>query len=106
MSCLAIGLALSLHIGMEHDYNEFHPYVTCEKEKVMAGMYLNSMDKVSVFGAYKLNLSEDLILDVGLVTGYFKEVVPMARLRYKQIFVMPAVEKEGTGLVLGVQFYF
>ena len=106
MSCLAIGLALSLHIGMENNYNEFHPYVTCEKEKVITGTYLNSMDKVSVFGAYKFNLSEDLTLDVGLVTGYFKDVIPMARLRYKQIFVMPAVEEEGTGLVLGVQFDF
>ena len=106
MSCLAIGLALSLHVGLENNYNQRHPYVMCENENVIAGVYYNSLDKLSIVGGYKIQLSDDLTLDVGAVTGYDYDVVPMARLRYKNLFIMPALEDDRTGFVIGFQYEF
>ena len=49
--------------------------------------------------------ADNITLDVGAVTGYVYDIVPMARLRYKDFFVMPAFEVDNkTGLVFGVQF--
>jgi hypothetical protein len=106
MSCLAIGLALSLHMGLENKYNQMHPYVMCENENVIGGVYYNSLDKLSIVGAYRHQFTDDLSLDVGAVTGYHYDVVPMARLRYKNLFVMPALEDGRAGLVVGLQFEF
>ena len=106
MSCLAIGLALSLHVGLENEYNQTHPYVMCETENVIGGVYYNSLDKLSIVGGYKIQLSDDLTLDVGAVTGYDYDVVPMARLRYKNLFIMPALEDDRTGFVIGFQYEF
>jgi len=106
MSCLAIGLALSLHVGLENEYNQKHPYLMCETENVVGGVYYNSLDKLSIVGGYKIQLSDDLTLDVGAVTGYDYDVVPMARLRYKNLFIMPALEDDRTGFVIGFQYEF
>jgi len=106
MSCLAIGLALSMHVGLANDYNQIHPYATCETDKTITGVYYNSLEKLSLFGAIKYKLTDELLLDVGIVTGYVYDVVPMARLRYKNIFIMPAIEEDTTGLVLGIQVDF
>lgn len=106
MSCLAIGLALSLHVGLENNYNQRHPYVMCENENVIGGVYYNSLDKLSIVGGYKIQLSDDLTVDVGAVTGYVYDVVPMVRLRYKNLFVMPALEDDRTGVVVGFQYEF
>lgn len=106
MKCLIAGLALSLHVGLEGDYNEVHPYAMCETKDTVVGLYYNSLDRTSLFGAYKYELNEELNLDVGIVTGYVEgyPVVPMVRLRYKDFFVMPAFEDERKGIVMGLQF--
>ena len=84
-----MGLALSLHIQLNGDYNHLHPYVGVESEKgYIAGAYYNSIDKISLY------------------TGYLDDPVPMARLNYKEMFMMPAVEDERVGFVLGVDFRF
>ena len=38
MNCLAIGLALSMHLGLQNDYNQVHPYATCENDKNIKGI--------------------------------------------------------------------
>jgi len=106
MNCLLIGLALSMHIGLQNDYNHNHPYVMCEKDEIVAGAYYNSLDRWSGVLAKKVNISDDLYVDVGLATGYYKDVVPLVRVRYKNMFVMPALEDERTGVVAGIQFDF
>tara|TARA_B100000035_G_scaffold235069_1_gene203316 strand:+ start:1736 stop:2077 length:342 start_codon:yes stop_codon:yes gene_type:complete len=109
LNCLVLGLALSAHVGMKYEYNQVHPYAMCETEKTIVGTYYNSLDRWSLVGAYKYRLDEDLTLDVGLATGYDYDIVPMARLRYKNLFVMPSVEgyeneEKRTGVVFGIQF--
>jgi len=106
MSCLVLGLALSMHIGLANEYNQAHPYAVCETDKTIVGAYYNSLDRTSLVGAYKLNISEDLTLDLGVATGYDYDVVPMTRLRYKNFFVMPALEENRAGVVFGLQFNF
>ena len=34
MNCLVLGLALSMHVGLENNYNQVHPYVMCEQNQV------------------------------------------------------------------------
>ena len=104
---LIMGLALSLHIQLNGDYNHLHPYVGVESEKgYIAGAYYNSIDKLSLYTGYKMELGEDTSLELGAVTGYLDNPVPMASLNYKEMFVMPAVEDERVGFVLGVDFRF
>ena len=37
---------------------------------------------------------------------YVYDVVPMIRLKYKNLFLMPALEDDRTGLVFGYQYEF
>ena len=106
MTCLVLGLALSMHLGLANDYNQVHPYAMCETDNIIVGVYYNSLDRTSLVGAYKLNISEDLVLDFGIVTGYEYDVLPMIRLRHKNFFVMPALEKNRVGIIFGLQFNF
>ena len=95
-----------MHVGLQNDYNQYHPYVMCQKEDITAGVYYNSLDKVSVVLAKEYDLTDDLKLDVGIVSGYVYDVVPMVRLKYKNLFLMPALEDDRTGLVFGYQYEF
>lgn len=110
MNCLVLGLALSMHLGLVNDYNQTHPYAVCETDKTIVGVYYNSLDRTSLVGAYKYKLTDEVTLDLGIVTGYLEDypVVPMARLRYKNFFAMPAVEPDDdrVGIVVGLQFNF
>ena len=78
----------------------------CEKNQVITGLYYNSLDKVSVVLAKEYDLTDDLKLDVGIVSGYVYDIVPMVRLKYKNLFLMPALEDNRTGLVFGYQYEF
>jgi|TARA_B100000768_G_C11173951_1_gene329973 hypothetical protein len=106
MNCLVLGLALSMHVGLENNYNQVHPYVMCEQNQVTTGIYHNSLDRISVVLAKEFDLIDDLTLDVGIVSGYVYDVVPMIRLKYKNLFLMPALEDDRTGLVFGYQYEF
>jgi hypothetical protein len=106
MNCLVLGIALSMHVGLQDNYNQVHPYLMCEKNQITTGVYYNSLDKVSVVLAKEYDLTDDLKLDVGIVSGYVYDVVPMVRLKYKNLFLMPALEDDRTGLVFGYQYEF
>ena len=77
-----------------------------QQQKLKGILNFLCLENISLFGAIKYKLTDELLLDVGIVTGYEYDVIPMARLRYKNIFMMPAIEKDTTGLVLGVQVDF
>ena len=104
MNCLVLGIALSMHVGLQNDYNQAHPYLMCEKNEIITGVYYNSLNKPSLVLAKEYSLSDDLKVDLGLVTGYVYDVVPMFRVRYKNLFMMPALEDDRSGLVFGIQF--
>jgi len=101
MSCLSLMLALSIHVGLEGDYNAIHPHARCQKDALISGVYYNSEEKISAYIGLEHNGFE-----IGLVTGYsYDEVVPMIRYKKDNVFIAPAIEKSGRkGLVVGLEF--
>ena len=101
MSCLSLMLALSMHVGLEGNYNSIHPHARCQKDAVISGIYYNSEDNISAYVGMTHNGFE-----LGLVTGYgYADVVPMLRYKKDKLFIAPAIEKGGKkGLVIGIEF--
>jgi len=101
MSCLSLLVALSLHIGLEGDYNSVHPHGRCTIDNYISGAYYNSEEKVSLYVGKKIEN-----LEVGLVTGYSgADVVPMLRYIKDGWFVAPAYETSGNvGIAIGYEF--
>ena len=106
MNCLGLFLALSMHVGLEADYNNIHPHARCTVDDNIAGVYYNSEDRISTYVGREFELDEYWTLELGLVTGYKSEdVLPMVRYKAGGLFISPAYEKhngeENYGVVLG-----
>lgn len=101
---ITAGIALSLHIGLLGSYNSIHPYASYDNDKCIAGIYYNSVERISIYGGVKYKFSKDTSLELGLVSGYNDNVIPMAKLNHKQFYVMPAAD-EKVGIVIGIQFW-
>jgi len=101
MSCLSLMLAISMHVGLEGNYNSIHPHARCQKDALISGVYYNSEDNISAYVGMEHNG-----LELGLVTGYtYADVVPMLRYKKDKLFIAPAIEKSGRkGLVIGFEF--
>ena len=108
------GLALSLHLGLEGDYNSIHPHVRLTQDNYIAGAYYNSIDNLSVYAGKRWEYG-DFGLEATVVTGYdeFGIIIPMARATYDlsdnhTIFVAPAGETynnvSSLGIVVGLEF--
>ena len=106
MSCLSLMLAVSMHIGLEGDYNNVHPHARCTSNNSIAGVYYNSEDRISTYVGKEFELDEYWKLELGLVTGYKSEdVLPMIRYKAGTFFISPAFEKGGNkGIVIGLEF--
>ena len=101
MSCLSLLFALSLHVGLEGDYNSYHPHARCEKDSLISGIYYNSEDRISSYVGLQYEG-----LELGLVTGYiYNDIIPMIRYKKDNWFIAPAYEKSGSkGIVIGLEF--
>ena len=109
MSCLSLLLALSLHMGLEGDYNNIHPHVRCDiNNNIIAGAYYNSEENISFYAGKKIPM-HNVELEVGLVTGYSgADIAPMLRVKKGNWFISPAYEIMGNnvGIVFGYEFKF
>lgn len=106
---LGAGIALSLHLFLEGDYNAIHPYVELELNRWAAGAYINSETNVSTYILRSFGLGNGYELEMGAVTGYSDaEVSPLIRLRKDYFFLAPVQEisnnEKRYGVVFGVQF--
>ena len=103
---LFYGLLLSAHIGFEGNYNYFHPHIGVEFDNnLLAGAYYNSMSNMSYYLGYNHEFTDDINLEVGLVTGYRQGIaVPMAKLNYKNFFISPSAENGHAGIIIGVDW--
>ena len=101
MSCLSLMLAISMHVGLEGDYNAIHPHARCQVDNMISGVYYNSESNVSAY----LGLEHEG-WELGLVTGYtYSDVVPFIRYKKNNWFIAPAIESNGRkGLVIGLEF--
>jgi len=109
MSCLSLLVALSLHVGLEGNYNNFHPHARCQVDNKLYGVYYNSEETISAYGGLEFNAPFESTLEVGLVTGYSgAPVVPMARLTKDNWFVAPSYEvapgDNNWGITFGYEF--
>lgn len=102
-----LGLALSTHIGFNNSYNYIHPHIRLQEENLVAGVYYNSIEKISLYIGYEYDY-KDFMFEFGTVSGYFKEtpVIPYFRMGYKDIFVSPSIIGDDTGIVAGYELKF
>ena len=106
MNWLGLFLALSMHVGLEADYNNIHPHARCTVDNSIAGVFYNSEDRVSAYVGKQFELDEYWNIELGLVTGYTSaDVLPMVRYKAGNLFITPAYEKhngeKNYGIVLG-----
>ena len=101
MSCLSLLFAVSLHVGLEGNYNSFHPHARCQKDTLISGVFYNSEERISTYIGVQHRGFE-----LGLVTGYtYNDVMPMIRYKKDNWFIAPAYEKGGSkGIVIGLEF--
>ena len=103
-------LALSMHLGLEGDYQPFHPNVGIEYNNFITGAYYNSESAISPYIGYRYELNDKTSVEFGLVGGYTTNPIePMLKLNYDLFFVAPAREiynDERLGLVVGIEQRF
>ena len=107
MNCFSLLIALSLHIGLEGDYNNIHPHVRCDiNNNTIAGAYYNSEENISFYVGKKIPIY-NVELEVGLVTGYSgADIAPMLRVKRGNWFMSPTYEttSNNVGFVFGYEF--
>ena len=101
MNCITFLVAMSLHIGLDNNYNTIHPQIRCTKTDNIYGVYYNSEHKYSLFAGKKYKY-----IEYGLVTGYSGgKILPMIRYKKDYFFIAPAYEISGNyGMVFGLEF--
>lgn len=113
ITCTA--LAIGLHIGTYHfdrtrEYNEVNPggYALCDD--YVAGAYLNSESKLSVYaGKTFKNVVGPVDVTVGAVAGYSRSpvlplVVPSVKLGSARLSLLLPLEKGGGGVHLSWEY--
>ena len=71
---------MSMHVGLEANYNNIHPHARCTVDDKIAGVFYNSEDRISGYIGREFELDEYWNLEIGLVTGYkTADVLPMVR---------------------------
>lgn len=107
---LSFAIAVTAHLGLAGDYNAIHPHVRLSHDNFIAGAYLNSESRVSVYAGLRGDRGPWFI-EGGVVTGYTgADVAPYARIGYDfervTLFAAPAYEYEPEGqfgLTLGLE---
>ena len=102
-TCIALSLAISMHLGLENDYNNLHPHARCSIDNTIAGVYYNSEDNISTYIGMKYDN-----IELGIVTGYeSNDILPMIRYVNNGFFISPAYETNGNyGVVIGIELGF
>ena len=100
LNCLQLFLAVSLHLGLENDYNNIHPHARCTVDNHISGIYYNSENNISLYTGFERNGFE-----LGLVTGYSSnDILPMIRYKKNNWFILPAYETDGNyGITIGLE---
>ena len=99
-TCITLSMAISMHLGLENNYNNIHPHARCSIDNTIAGVYYNSEDNISTYIGMKYDN-----IELGIVTGYSSnEIVPMIRYVKNNFFISPAYETNGNyGITIGIE---
>lgn len=103
------GLALSLHLGFETDYNSIHPHLRLQEDNLIAGAYYNSEYDISFYGGYLIERGK-WNYEIGVVSGYDRGIYPFFRSTFDINdniigYITPGTEGDTIGLVLGIEFW-
>jgi len=105
---MILSLAVSLHLGMEKNYNFLHPHLRLvDYNDFIYGIYYNSEYDISVYAGKMLEYN-DIQYEFGIVNGYtdFK-ISPYFRIKKDSLFVAPATEDgKLKGIVIGLEQSF
>jgi hypothetical protein len=115
MEGIILSLGLSIHAGMQGDYNGLHPHVRFLEDGAIAGAYYNSMDRISLYAGQRIE-SGNAGLELALVTGYDEldmPVAPYVRGTYDlgsvRAFAAPTAEswngETNVGVVFGIELF-
>ena len=102
-------MAISMHIGLENNYNNIHPHARCQIDNTITGVFYNSENNISLYAGKEYALDRLVHLEIGLATGYSGgDIVPFMRYTDRGWFVSPAYEyeKKNIGIVIGYEFNF
>ena len=110
---LTFAIAVSAHLGLAGDYNAVHPHVRLSQGHAIAGAYLNSETRLSLYAGLRAERG-GWFIEGGAVTGYSgADVAPYLRAGRDfgrvTVFVAPAYEYEPQrrfGAVVGVEYRF
>ena len=110
---LTLAVAVTAHLGLAGDYNAVHPHIRLSDGHVIAGAYLNSESRVSLYAGLRGQRGRWFI-EGGAVTGYTgADVAPYLRAGYDAgrvtVFVAPAYEyapASRVGAVVGLEWRF
>ena len=47
-----------MHLGLQGDYNEYHPHARCQVDNLISGVYYNSEDNISFYTGIEHNVFE------------------------------------------------
>ena len=112
MSNLTLALGLSMHLGFEGDYNQFHPHVRWQEPAYMAGVFLNSENDISAYVGQEY-MFNDFGLELGVAVGYSDfPIKPFVRGVYRISVIGPAIEtilysdheEVKPGIVIGFEY--
>ena len=103
---LELGLALTLHFAMEKNYNDFHPYMKFVHSNYNIGTFYNSEKRLSYFASIYINLEDNVNMEIGIASGYNKGMIPLVRMSYGTFFIMPGIENDNVGIVIGKEIKF
>ena len=77
-----LGLAVSLHLFMQSDFNGIHPNISYEEDNYTIGAYYNSESTISTYISTDLSLPLGTELELGVVTGYASSpILPLVRVK-------------------------
>ena len=97
-------LALSLHLGLEGNYNGVHPHIRYNEQNYIAGVYYNSERNISTYLGKRWEYNT-VGIEAGAVIGYTNaNILPYVRITYNDWFMAPGVEPDNVGLVVGYEF--
>lgn len=106
-SNLIISIALTTHIGLHDNFNNFHPHVQYQlPNNYITGVYHNSDKRAGIYFGKRTKYKQ-LDIEYGLVHGYKRiDIAPMIKVNYGNVFVAPAATEDDVGLVAGYEVKF
>jgi hypothetical protein len=104
---LTLSLALSLHLGMDGEYNELHPHIRYQDNKFISGAYYNSLNKISLYAGIRHEIN-NFGIEFTTTTGYDNIFSPYIRAtqdvsEHTRFFITGAAENKSIGTIIGVE---